>query len=284
MKYRHGFHAGNFADVFKHVIVLELLGALRRKESAFFALDTHAGRGAYDLPSPDAARRPEYCDGIARLFAAAPEHPALRQYLELLASLGAAPDLAGRVHSYPGSPLIIASRLRTQDRAALFEVNASEAGALKRVLRGHRNVSVHAADGYAALRSHLPPLERRGLVLVDPPYESPKEERARLLTALVEGWRRWSTGMFAIWYPIKRRAPIDRFHAQLKASGVRRILCAELGLYPQDSRVSMNGCGMILVNPPFQLERSLSAALPMLHAALGGRPRSRSECFWLVPE
>lgn len=282
VKYRHSFHAGNFADVFKHVILLEILQALCRKETAFFVLDTHAGEGAYELAPPQSQPAPEYGDGVSRVLAAA-DHPALRAYVELIRKLGAAPDRDG-LALYPGSPLIIATRLRAQDRAVLFELRAAAAGVLERRMHAYGNVSVHRQDGYAALRSQLPPRERRGLVLIDPPYESPPEEFALVERALGEGHRRWATGVYAIWYPIKRREPVDAFQARLKAGGMRKILCAELTLFPPDSRVSLNGCGMIIVNPPFQLESSLREALPALHSALGGRTGSRGACFWLVPE
>jgi 23S rRNA (adenine2030-N6)-methyltransferase len=134
------------------------------------------------------------------------------------------------------------------------------------------------------VRAELPPPERRGLVLVDPAYEAQEAEFALVESALGEGHRRWATGVYAIWYPIKRRGPIEGFHDRLRASGVRRILCAELSLFAEDSRVSMNGCGMVIVNPPYQLEQALGEALPVLHATLGGRPGSRATCSWLVPE
>lgn len=268
----------------KHLAVLELLTALRRKSAAFFVLDTHAGRGAYDLSRPDSGIQLEHQAGIGRLLQSAAAAPALEDYLALVRTLGRAGDDPTALRSYPGSPLIIVSQLREQDRAAFFELSAPEAISLRGVLASHRNVSVHCADGYEALRSHLPPPERRGLVLIDPSYESPEGEFSRLPETMKKGWRRWASGIYAIWYPIKRRAAVERFHARLRVSGIRRILCAELGMYPDDSRVSLNGCGMVIVNPPYQLERTLGAALPALHSALGGRPGTRAECFWLVPE
>jgi 23S rRNA (adenine2030-N6)-methyltransferase len=282
VKYRHSFHAGNFADVLKHLILLEILHALRRKQTGFFVLDTHAGCGAYELGARNSQPRPEYRDGIARVLEKPTPDPAVQRYVALIQRLGEANG--GDLHRYPGSPLIIASQLRQQDRAVLFELSPSELMSLKRNTRAHRNVSAHHADGYSALRAQLPPLERRGLVLIDPSYESQQAEFGRVQTALAESWRRWATGIFAIWYPVKRRAPVERFHAQLRGSGVRRILCAELSLFPQDSRVSLNGSGMIIVNPPFELEASLAQTLPALHAALGGRRGSCEECYWLVPE
>ena len=284
MKYRHSYHAGNFADVVKHLVLLEVLKALRRKSAAFFVLDTHAGRGAYELPPPDTGPQAEYRSGIGRLLQTATDIPGVGDYLALVKTLGGSGDVSAELRRYPGSPLIIASQLRQQDRAAFFEFNSPEAAALQRMLHAHRNVSVQCADGYGALRSHLPPPERRGLVFIDPSYESHEAEFIRVANALTEGGRRWSTGVYAIWYPIKHRATIEAFHARLKATGIRKLLCAELGIYPDDSRVGLNGCGMVIVNPPFQLEHALSETLPALHAALGARPGTRVDCFWLVPE
>ena len=284
MKYRHGFHAGNFADVVKHYVLLQVLRALRSKPAAFFVLETHAGRGRYELPPPESQPRPEYRDGVGRLLEAEPENAGVREYLALVRVLGGAHPGSPGLHRYPGSPLIIASQLREHDRAAFFELNAAAAAALQQSLHAYRNVSVQCANGYNALRSHLPPLERRGLVFIDPPYEPPEAEFTRVLDALREGWRRWASGIYALWHPIKRRGAIESFHSRLKATGIRRILCAELGIYPDDSRVSLNGCGMVIVNPPFRLKDSLEEALPALHAALGARPGTRAGCFWLVPE
>jgi 23S rRNA (adenine2030-N6)-methyltransferase len=283
MKYRHAHHAGNFADVVKHLTLLEILRALVRKPAAFFVLDTHAGRGAYELP-PDSEPNPEYRSGIGRLLDPATEIPCLSGYLTLVRQLGGTRGDPAGLRSYPGSPLIIASQLREQDRAAFFELNEPEAAVLKRRLHAYRNAGVHCADGYAAVRSHLPPPERRGLVLIDPPYEAQQGEFARVEQAVHEGYRRWTTGIFAIWYPIKRRAAIGHFHSRLKATGIRKILCAELCLYPDDSRVSLNGCGMVIVNPPYQLQSALDEALPALHAVLGAKPGTPAGCFWLVPE
>ena len=204
-------------------------------------------------------------------------------YLQLVRTHAGA-DATQTLRSYPGSGRLAQLILRPQDRAVLCELERGEAGALRKVIGRDRRFRIVHGDGYAAIRAELPPAERRGVVLIDPAYESQQGEFALIERALQEAHRRWATGVYAIWYPIKRRAPVDGFHARLRASGVRRILCAEVSLFPEDSRVSMNGCGMIVVNPPFQLERALSEALPALHAALGGRPGSAATCSWLVPE
>jgi 23S rRNA (adenine2030-N6)-methyltransferase len=283
LKYRHSYHAGNVGDVLKHIVLVAILRRLTAKPGALFFLDTHAGRGAYDLGN-DARPRGEAAAGILQL-AAAPDPPeCVVDYLQLVRAHTGITDRALALRSYPGSGRFAQLILRPQDRAVLCELVRAEAAALRRLFGADRRFRIVHGDGYAAIRAHVPPPERRGLVLIDPAYESQQAEFALVEHALDEGHRRWATGVFAIWYPIKRRAPVEGFHARLRASGVRRILCAELSLYAEDSRVGMNGSGMIVVNPPFPLERTLHEALPALHAALGGRAGSGYTCSWLVPE
>jgi 23S rRNA (adenine2030-N6)-methyltransferase len=207
----------------------------------------------------------------------------LREYVSLVRRLDAEAG-GGALRHYPGSPLLASTQLRPQDRAVFVERNAAEAVALRHTLQGQRQVSVQTGDGYQALRSQLPPPERRGLVLIDPPYEAQEAEFGNILRALPEAHGRWPTGVYAVWYPIKRRSLVAKFHARVAGTGLRKILCAELCLYPDDSRVSLNGCGLLILNPTWQLDHTLAAALPALHRALGGRPGTRAECFWLVPE
>lgn len=281
MKYRHSFHAGNFADAVKHVALIAILDALRSKSAPFFYLDTHAGRGRYKLDA-DASTSGEFAAGFARLRSLNSVSTVLNEYVSLIERIGSSPD--GTLQHYAGSPLIAAHLLRPEDRAVLFELGITEAEKLRITLRDFHNVSIQNADGYTALRSQLPPRERRGLVLIDPAYELQDEEFPLVVAALQEGYKRWATGVYAIWYPIKRRAAIARFHELLKATGIRKILCAELQLYRDDSRVSLNGCGMIIINPPWQLDTTLATALSVLHQTLGGQPDTSGQCFWLVPE
>jgi 23S rRNA (adenine2030-N6)-methyltransferase len=214
------------------------------------------------------------------------EHPpeSVADYLGLVRAHADLEGAAATPRSYPGSGRLAQLILRAQDRAVLCELERSEVGALRGAIGKDQRFLIVHGDGYAAIRAELPPRERRGLVLIDPAYESQVAELTQVEEALAEAHRRWATGIYAIWYPIKRREPIDAFHARLQASGVRRILCAELTLFAADSRVSLNGSGMIIVNPPFQLEDTLREALPALHSALGGKPGSRGACYWLVPE
>lgn len=284
MKYSHSYHAGNFADCFKHMVLLELLGQVLRKATPILYLETHAGQGGYELSESGRVGSQEHRSGIGRLREASELPKPVRAYVDLVERLGCAVEKPGVLHTYPGSPLLALSVLRENDRTVLYELYPPTARELARRINRRRNVRVHASDGYAGLRAQLPPKERRGVVLIDPPYEHPQQEFENLLTALKEAHARWPTGIYAAWYPVKRRAAIQPFHSRIKAAGIRRILCAELGIYPDDSRVGLNGCGMIIVNPPFQLERALSEALPALHLTLGGRPGTRAACFWLVPE
>jgi 23S rRNA (adenine2030-N6)-methyltransferase len=280
LKYRHSYHAGNAGDVLKHVVLVSILRRLAAKPSAFFFLDTHAGRGVYAL----GGEKSESSAGILRLLAM--DHPpeSVADYLGLVRAHADGEETSATPRTYPGSGRLAQLILRAQDRAVLCEIERSEAGALRGAIGKDQRFRIVHGDGYAAIRAELPPRERRGLVLIDPAYESQLTELTQVEDALAEAHRRWATGIYAIWYPIKRREPIDGFHARLQASGVRRILCAELTLFAADSRVSLNGSGMIIVNPPFQLEEALREALPALHSALGGKPGSRGACFWLVPE
>lgn len=275
MKYRHSFHAGNFADVHKHVTLLVLLAALKRKEKGFLYFDTHAGRGAYDLSGGSA----EAAAGVGRFLASDPRAGELRLYAALLARLRAA---RGSSHFYPGSPLLALAELRPQDRAVLVESQAAEAQALRAAVaepgRAAQPQAVRAAaprarvehgDGLKLLRAALPPPERRALIFIDPPFEETGEEFARVTAAVADGLRRFATGVFALWYPIKEQRVTAAWHARFSRAVAAPTLAAELWLYPRDSRVSLNGSGLLVVNPPWQTEERMRTWLPELAAALG---------------
>jgi 23S rRNA (adenine2030-N6)-methyltransferase len=267
MKYRHSFHAGNFADVHKHVTLLALLTALKKKDKGFLYLDTHAGRGSYDLSSPSA----EAAAGIGRFASVEHSAPELCQYAALLAQFRAHP---GQAHLYPGSPLIAASTLRPQDRAVLIESLGAEAHALEVSLTAlaasrsdaARSVRVERGDGFERLRAWLPPPERRGLTLIDPPYE--QEDFEHVTAALLEGLRRFPTGVFAAWYPVKDQRSTARWHAACARTLQAPTLVCELWLYPRDSRVGLNGSGLLIANPPYLTLERLQAWLPELQSAL----------------
>lgn len=267
MKYRHAFHAGNFADVHKHLALLGLLRALKRKDKGFLYLDSHAGRGRYDLSSPNA----EAAAGIGRLLAAAHQAQELRDYAALLAQLRA--DGPWR-HAYLGSPLMALAELRPQDRAVLCELEGSEAHALEITLGElpwpvTARVRAVRGDGFAQLRALLPPPERRGLIFLDPPYEA-SDEPAQLLDALADGLRRFPTGVFAAWYAIKEARDSEAWLARCARTLRAPLLASELWLFPRDSRVALNGSGLLIANPPWQTLERMRAWLPELQAALGG--------------
>jgi 23S rRNA (adenine2030-N6)-methyltransferase len=283
MKYRHSHHAGNFADVLKHLTLIDVLNALGKKDTPLCYIDTHAGRGRYSLELANPAAHGEYRGGFGRLRAAPNvESPAIVEYVSTIKRL--TDDIDGLPRSYPGSPLIAATLLRDADRAVLFELTQHEASVLKENLYPYPNIHIHQADGYAGLRAQVPPRERRGMVLIDPAYEAQEQEFVALMKTVRDAYSRWPTGTYAMWYPIKRRAAVERFHDELRASGIRRILSAELCLFPDDSGVSLNGSGMAIVNPPWQTDQRLAGALPELHRLLGGVPNTVAECRWIVPE
>lgn len=276
MKYRHACHAGNFADVTKHVALVAALTRLLQKERPLFVLDTHAGRGRYELGAGDAAS--EAAGGILRLVRRAkPDAPAaVARYLEIVGRIGGTTAL---LHSYPGSPLIAAALLRAQDRAAFCELQPAEAEALRAEFRRDPRVGVHCRDGFEAVAALLPPREKRGLLLIDPPYEVPEADFDRVAQALMQASERWPQGTLAAWYPIKQGAVAARFLRRLGDLGLRRLLAAELCIHPDDSRAGLNGSGLVFANPPYRLEQDLGEALPWLHRALSpqGAGRTRVE-------
>jgi 23S rRNA (adenine2030-N6)-methyltransferase len=250
VNYRHAFHAGNFADCMKHALLLALLAALMRKPGPLFVLDTHAGAGHYDLGAHAARRTNEAADGITRLLASPP--PALADYVAAVRGLGL----------YPGSPELIRSLLRPDDRLACCEAHPEDYTALRRLFRRDPQVSVHQRDGWEALKALLPPTQKRGLVLIDPPYEDPLEF-VRLRDGLTMAQGRFPHGVLAAWYPVKHRAPVRQFFAALS---LRDTIAAEFLLRDPLDPARLNGCGLLIVNPPYHFE---DAARPLLDALLG---------------
>jgi 23S rRNA (adenine2030-N6)-methyltransferase len=268
MKYRHQFHAGNFADVHKHVLLLEVLAALTRKDKGLLFVDTHAGRGEYQLHPGDAAHPAEWQSGAAKLLAASPAHEALRRYRELLVARQHGASLF-----YPGSPLLAAGALRAADRLAFFEMQRDEAGQLRKSLAtveaGPRNVRVESTDGFAGLRALLPPPERRGCILIDPPYEE-REDHARVSMAAEDCLQRFESAVLLLWLPVKLRADFDAWRDKLLARIGRPVLVSLLWMHPCDSRAALNGSAMVVVNPPYLVEDAMREWLPELRALLGG--------------
>ncbi len=272
MNYRHAYHAGNFADCVKHALLVWLLRALARKPAAFFALDTHAGTGRTLLDQGPASRTGEWRDGIGRLLA--DPAPELAEYVALVRGLGL----------YPGSPLLARALLRERDRLACCELHPEDAAALRRRFAGDRQVAVHRRDGWEALRGLLPPAQKRGLVLIAPPYEQPGEF-ARVADGLAVAQARFPAAVLAAWYPIKHRAPPREFHLALQASGLRDVLAAELWLREPVDAARLNGCGLVVVNPPYPFEDAAPAILAALLRALGhGEPGQGTALLRLAAE
>lgn len=279
LSYRHGFHAGNFADVVKHVALVLLLQALHRKESPCFILDTHAGAGLYNLLSAEAQKNREYATGIAKIMTAQDIPQTVRDYLALVNHC----NQGGKLHNYPGSPWLIQHLLRQQDYACFTELHNTEFGILKRHVGKTRHIAVQNLDGYHALKAVLPPKQARGLVFIDPPFET-RKEFSQFADGLLLAAQRWRTGMVAGWYPLLAHKPAQSMLDTLVQSGQRKILQLELSLAPASVPGHMAGCGMIIINPPWHLDEELAAVLPWLCETLGTQGRGENFVEWLVAE
>jgi len=276
MKYRHSFHVGNFADVHKHVTLIALLAALKRKDKGFLYLETHSGRGAYDLSQAST----EAEGGIARFSATVNNSEELQQYAAGLAQYR---RQQGNPRAYPGSPLLAAQELRPQDRAVFVELLAAEARVLELALAGNPTVRVENGDGFDRLRGWLPPPERRGLTFIDPPYEETGKDFERVTAAISEALRRFRTGVIAAWYPIKEERDIAAWQAGLSRTLGCEAIAAELWLYPRDSRVALNGSGLLIVNPPYLLAERMQVWLPELQAQLDAGQAGGTSVRTLTP-
>ncbi|MBB4065524.1 23S rRNA (adenine(2030)-N(6))-methyltransferase RlmJ [Gellertiella hungarica] len=282
MNYRHIYHAGNFADVLKHAVLALLVRYLQKKEGAFRVLDTHAGIGLYDLSSVEAQKTGEWQTGIGKLIDAElpPEASALLEpYLTAVRALN--PE--GGLRKYPGSPALARALFRPQDRLSAIELHPEDARALARLFEGDHQVRVTELDGWLTLKSHLPPKEKRGLVLVDPPFEQ-EGEYERLVKGLAEGYRRFSGGTFCLWYPMKKGAPVAAFHEALKALEIPKMLCAELTVMSDRDATGLNGSGLVIVNPPYTLKDELHVLLPVLRERLAVDRYASQRVFWLRGE
>lgn len=310
MNYRHQFHAGNFADVLKHALLVRLARALQRKPGGLLLLDTHAGRGGHDLAiaahGDTLPRAPEWPDGIGRLWAREDLPAELTEYLAFAKIFDAetwgmdegkvrtqtqtpAEPNTGKMpvpqpaapRFYPGSPWLLRELARPQDRVALCELHAEEFAALRAELGGARRVSAQMLDGYTAVRAMLPPPERRALTLIDPPFEA-QDEFEKITGALNDGLRRLPGGTFAVWYPLTERARTEEFFARLGEIGLPPAFTAELTVNPAAAK--MRGCGLLVVNPPWQFDREARALAEWLVGALAQGPGAAAELRWLVPE
>ncbi len=274
MNYRHIYHAGNIGDVLKHMTLAAIIAYLTRKPSPFRVIDTHAGIGLYDLSSEEAAKTGEWQNGIGRVLAA--QIPAnLQEFLAPWLSVVRAVNGERALSAYPGSPEIARRLLRKQDRLTLTELHAADFEALAARYAGDFQVKTIELDGWLALGSFLPPKERRGVVVIDPAFEAPGEYD-RLADGLIRGWKRWQSGIFLAWYPVKDRAAVRKFHARMATSGVRNILVAELSAGRAMPDSPMRASSIMIVNPPWGLREGLSDALPWLASALGEGSQARN--------
>jgi 23S rRNA (adenine2030-N6)-methyltransferase len=285
MNYRHHFHAGNFADVMKHVLLLQILTRLNQKDKPYRYIDTHGGAGKYDLSTSAAQKSGEFLNGIHRLVKLddsitrnAPE--GVKQYLKIVQDMR---EGSGK-GAYPGSPWFALEGMRESDKATIFEMQRDVFQQLYMNIRDKR-AGLHERDAYEGLLGVIPPKEKRGLVMIDPPYELERKDFPQLVELIVAAYKKWPTGVFAIWYPIKDRAMIERFEKKMYKTGIRRQLVCEVCVWPDDTPVGLNGCGLLVINPPWKFSQDADEALQWLFPHLrmsenGGHAAVR----WLVGE
>ena len=286
MNYRHAYHAGNFADVVKHVILSRIGEYLKRKDQAFRVIDTHAGLGLYDLRGPEAGKTSEWTGGISRVFDAVEkgEIPAaaielLQPYLDVVRAVNNGKDL----RHYPGSPLLTRHLLRKQDRLSALELHPQDAKKLAKLFDGDYQARVIELDGWLSLGAHMPPKEKRGLVLVDPPFEI-EGEFDRLVDGLVKAYKRFPGGTYALWYPVKDRKETERFSKRLRETEIPKIMRIELAIRAPSLEPRLDGTGMIVVNPPYTLESEMQTLLPCLTKLLSEGKGSNFSIQWIRSE
>ncbi|WP_421534272.1 23S rRNA (adenine(2030)-N(6))-methyltransferase RlmJ [Morganella morganii] len=279
LSYRHSFHAGNHADVLKHTVQSLIIESLKEKEKPFLYLDTHAGAGRYQLSGEYAERTGEYLEGIARIWAQESVPEELKTYLEAVSALNPRGDL----RFYPGSPLIAAHLLRDHDKLNISELHPSDFPLLRNEFSRDNRARVVREDGYQQLKSQLPPLSRRGFVLIDPPYELKSDYQA-VVKGIQEGHRRFATGTYAVWYPVVLRQQIKRMVKDFQATGIRKILQIELAVRPDSDQRGMTASGMIVINPPWKLESQMKSVLPWLHNVLVPEGTGHTLVEWITPE
>ena len=282
MNYRHAFHAGNFADVVKHIVLTRVLVHLTKKPASFRLIDTHAGIGVYDLSSDEATRTGEWRDGIGRLTNNLPPEAVanlLTPYLDVVTELNGGAEL----RAYPGSPEIARRLSRRQDRITLTELHPLDAETLSALYRPDRRIKVVELDGWLALGSFVPPKERRGVVLVDPAFEE-VDEYGRLADGLIKAHKRWPTGTYCLWYPIKDAAKTDRFAESVAHSGIRKVLRIEFATSTPSADGRLAACGLLIVNPPYTLHDEMCLIMPWLSDILTTGDGAGYQVDWLVAE
>lgn len=279
LAYRHLFHAGNFADVFKHALLARLLVALAKKDKPICYVDTHAGLGVYDLAHEWARKNAEFRDGIGRLWERDDVPAPLAPYLDAVR----AENRDGQLRFYPGSPRIAQRLLRPGDRMVLSELNKADVAQLGKLFVADARVTVHLMDGYQSLKAHLPPKERRGLVLIDSSFDRAGEFK-HLAGAAAEAHGRWATGVYAIWYPLMAPPVMRAFERDVVATGIRKVLQLELSVRPEGWALGLRGCGMLVVNPPFGFDEEARPILAWLWRVLAVEGAGGTRVRWLVPE
>ena len=282
MNYRHIYHAGNFADVLKHAVLARLIRYMQKKEGAFRVLDTHAGIGLYDISSDEAQKTGEWQGGIGKLMEAdlgSQVSELLEPYLSAIRELN--PE--GGIRFYPGSPKLARMLFRPQDRLSAMELHPEDFARLHRLFEGDHHSRITELDGWLALGAHLPPKEKRGIVLVDPPFEE-EDEYERLAQGLEKAYRRFPGGTYCLWYPLKKGAPIKEFHETLQALDIPKMLCAELTVRSDRGMTGLTGSGLVIVNPPFTLKDELHQMLPALKDHLAQDRFASHRAFWLRGE
>ncbi|MGE3247466.1 MAG: 23S rRNA (adenine(2030)-N(6))-methyltransferase RlmJ [Beijerinckiaceae bacterium] len=282
MNYRHAFHAGNFADVFKHALLSRIFVYMKRKDAALRFIDTHAGIGWYDLAADEARRTGEWREGIGRLAGAAMPPDVSELLGPYLTAVGLSAGEAAPAR-YPGSPALAAAMLRPQDRMIFCELHPVDAAVLASVMRRDRRVKTVEIDGYTALRAYVPPVERRGIVLIDPPFEK-TDEFTTAARNIAEAWHKWPAGAYCLWYPLKPGGGADGFFAALVEAGVRKILRMDLAVREPEPGAGLCATGLAVVNPPYVLEREARTLLPWLAATLGQGPGATWSVDWIAGE
>jgi len=277
LSYRHSFHAGNYADVLKHIVVIDILLHLGKKDKAFDYIDTHAGAGLFNLASAHSAKLQEYLTGVAKLKPQ--DWPELNHYFEVINAFNRSASLA----VYPGSPMMALHFLRPQDRAWLYELHPEDAALLSKNTQNDKRARVMYEDGFKGLLSLLPPVSRRGLVLIDPPYEI-KSDYAKVFETVDKAYKKFSTGTYAIWYPVVDRDRIDLLEKRFIKSGIKNIQRFELGISADTVERGMTASGMIVINPPWQLMSTMQRLLPKLLACLTDNKAAFYKCDVLVEE
>lgn len=277
LSYRHAFHAGNYADVLKHAVIALVVDYLAQKDKPFYVHDTHAGAGRYLLGDAKAQKTGEYRDGIEKVLAAAEPPAALLPYLDVVKAMN-----PGELAHYPGSPWLVRQLLRPYDRLFLTELHPADLKLLQGTFERDRQVRIEQADAYETLVAKLPPKEKRGLVVMDPPYEL-KDDYQAVVNAIGDAYRRFATGTYIVWYPVVERARVEAMMAAFKATGIRKQLRIEHGLRPDTDQHGMTSAGVLVINPPWTLKAAMDEALPWLDKVLA-KGAGQYRCQWLVEE